>query len=116
MAKSARPPEATSSEVIIFTSSAGWRKPAQATPGPNRTRSVRAAMVMTTGSVYKPHPDPRQEALFFALLRECLETGQTTEEQVRREMAADHVRHDALEVLARAPGLDDILSELPQAA
>ena len=54
---------------------------------------------------YKPHPDPRQEAFFFGLLRECLEKGEISEDFVRDEMARDHVRHDAFEVLERAPRL-----------
>lgn len=65
---------------------------------------------------YKKHPDPRQESLFFALLRECVETGQVGEADIRREMAADHVRHDALEMLKQAPGVDDILAQTPAAA
>jgi len=59
---------------------------------------------------YKKHPDPRQEALFFALLRECVEAGEVGEADIRREMAADHVRHDALEMLQRAPAVDEILA------
>lgn len=50
---------------------------------------------------YKPHPDPRQEAFFFGLLRECVENGTVTEDFIRAEMAADHVRHDAFEVMER---------------
>lgn len=54
---------------------------------------------------YKAHPDPRQEAFFFGLLRECLEAGEVDEAFLREEMARDHVRHDALELLDRAPRL-----------
>ncbi len=54
---------------------------------------------------YARHPDPNQENLFFALVRECLEEGIVTEEQLRREMAQNHLRHDALEVLERVPPL-----------
>jgi len=54
---------------------------------------------------YKPHPDPNQEAFFFGLLRECLETGEISEDFVRNEMAQNHVRHDAFEVLDRVPRL-----------
>jgi hypothetical protein len=54
---------------------------------------------------YKPHPDPNQESFFFGLLRECLETGIVTEEMIRAEMRDNHVRHDALELLARTPPL-----------
>ena len=50
---------------------------------------------------YKPHPDPRQEAFFFGLLRECLENGTVSEDFLRQEMAANHVRHDAFEVMER---------------
>lgn len=59
---------------------------------------------------YKRHPDPRQEALFFALLRECLDGGQVSEAEIRHEMAADHVRHDALRLVASAPAVDDVLA------
>ena len=51
---------------------------------------------------YLPHPDPNQERLFFTLLAECLENGTVTEALVRREMSANHVRHDALELCSRA--------------
>lgn len=48
---------------------------------------------------YQPHPDPRQEAFFFGLLRECLDNGDITESELRHEMAQRHVRSDAFEVL-----------------
>lgn len=51
---------------------------------------------------YLPHPDPNQERLFFGLLAECLAQGIVTEDLVRREMSANHVRHDALELCSRA--------------
>lgn len=54
---------------------------------------------------YRPHPDPRQEAFFFGLLRECLETGEISEGFLRDEMARKHLRHDAFEVLERVPRL-----------
>ncbi len=50
---------------------------------------------------YKTHPDPNVERYFFGLVRECLENGLVTEEDLRREMAQNHVRHDAFEVLER---------------
>ncbi len=55
---------------------------------------------------YKPHPDPRQEAFFFGLLRECVEQGVITEALLREEMRKNHVRHDALEMLERVPARD----------
>ncbi len=54
---------------------------------------------------YQQHPDPRQEQFFFALLKECVENGVLTEADLREEMRRNHVRHDALEVLARTPPL-----------
>ena len=50
---------------------------------------------------YKKHPDPRQEAFFFGLVRECLEKGVISEDLLREEMAKNHLRHDALEVVER---------------
>ena len=48
---------------------------------------------------YRRHPDPNQERLFFDLLRECLEQGLVTEASLREEMARNHLRHDALELI-----------------
>ena len=48
---------------------------------------------------YKQHPDQNQERLFFGLLRECMDKGIVTEQMLRDEMARNHVRHDAIEVL-----------------
>ncbi len=60
---------------------------------------------------YKKHPDPRQEALFFSLLKECLDKGLISESEIKHEMASNHVRHDALEVMARVPDVDSILNQ-----
>src|SRR5262249_39233795 len=38
-------------------------------------------------STYQPHPDRRQERLFFGLLAECLREGTVTETMLREEMA-----------------------------
>ena len=69
---------------------------------------------------YKQHPDRNQENFFFGLLKECLAEATITEEFLRNEMAQNHVRHDAMEVLARTPDLPPAprhpLSELSQAA
>jgi len=54
---------------------------------------------------YQPHPDRRQEELFFGLLRECVAAELITEERLRHEIAAGHVRPDAFEVLDRVPSL-----------
>jgi hypothetical protein len=54
---------------------------------------------------YKPHPDPRQEAFFFGLLRECLAQGIVTEALLQEEMRKNHVRHDALTLVRQIPPL-----------
>jgi len=54
---------------------------------------------------YKRHPDPNQERFFFGLLRECLEKGVVSEALLRQEMARNHIRHDALDVIERTPPL-----------
>jgi hypothetical protein len=67
---------------------------------------------------YRSHPDPNQERFFFGLLKECVDKGIVTEQMLRSEMASNHVRHDAFEVLERTrplhpgPGLP---MELPAA-
>jgi hypothetical protein len=48
---------------------------------------------------------PNQERFFFGLLRECLEKGVVSEQMLREEMARNHVRHDALELVERTPPL-----------
>ena len=55
---------------------------------------------------YKQHPDIRQEQFFFSLLQECFDSGQISEAELKREMAANHVRHDALQMMKSAPPLD----------
>lgn len=64
---------------------------------------------------YKQHPDPRQENLFFAYLRECLDAGEISESDIRGEMKANHVRHDALERLRAAPEVGKVLGEVAAA-
>jgi hypothetical protein len=54
--------------------------------------------------------------LFFAMLKECVETGQISTADIEREMAQDHVRHDALEVLERSPSVDEVLGLVGAAA
>jgi hypothetical protein len=54
---------------------------------------------------YKSHPDPRQEAFFFGLLRECLEQGIVTEAFLQDEMRKNHLRHDALRIVRQVPPL-----------
>ncbi len=62
---------------------------------------------------YRSHPDKNQEDLFFGLLKECLELGSVTRQMVEREMASNHVRHDAVELARRVRPLVETLSALP---
>jgi len=54
---------------------------------------------------YRQHPDPNQERFFFGLLRECVDQGLLTEATLKDEMARNHIRHDALEILDRVTPL-----------
>jgi len=64
---------------------------------------------------YKQHPDASQEQFFFGLLKECLDTGEITKEQIKEEMAQNHVRHDAYTVMDKAPAVDQVLSAVRNA-
>jgi hypothetical protein len=48
---------------------------------------------------YRPHPDPRQERLFFTLLRECVDAGSITRGEIRVAMRRNHLRRDAFNLL-----------------
>lgn len=65
---------------------------------------------------YKRHSDPRQEELFFAYVRECLDNGMLTEKMLRDEMAANHVRHDAFELVKTVPSVDQVLAAVKDVA
>ncbi|MGB0506487.1 MAG: hypothetical protein ACPGGK_09860 [Pikeienuella sp.] len=60
---------------------------------------------------YKQHPDLRQEQFFFSLLQECFDSGQVSEADLKREMAANHVRHDAMKMMKSAPALDTVIAQ-----
>ena len=70
----------------------------------NRVRRAIAGEYGLLGR-YKTHPDPNQERLFFALLKECVDLGIVTRDMIREHMRLNHVRHDAFEVLGRTPSL-----------
>ena len=57
--------------------------------------------------------DERQTQLFFGYLKECLANGLVSEALVKEHMAANHVRHDAFEVIGRTPPVEQVL---PKAA
>lgn len=52
---------------------------------------------------YRPHPDPRQERSFFALLKECLDEGSITRGFLRRAMRKNYLRKDAFLLLDGLP-------------
>lgn len=49
--------------------------------------------------LYKPHPDPNQERLFFTLLNEAVGKGILTREFLHNEIRQQHLRPDALQLL-----------------
>lgn len=54
---------------------------------------------------YVPHPDPRQETLFFTLLRECVDTGVLSRDLLRSEVERGHIRPDVLARLQSSAAL-----------
>ncbi len=55
-------------------------------------------------SRYERHPDPNQEALVYSLLADLVDRGDVSKQELVAEMAADHVRHDSLELVERYRG------------
>lgn len=53
---------------------------------------------------YEAHPDPRQEAFVYSLLADLMDTSAVTREELKDEMAANHVRHDSLQLVERYRG------------
>ena len=53
---------------------------------------------------YQQHPDRRQEALVYSLLAEMVDSGEVTRHELVEEMAANHIRHDSLELVERYRG------------
>jgi hypothetical protein len=63
-------------------------------------RAVRLRHQRTlTPLLYRPHPDPAQEDLFFGLLNEALESGEISERLVRRAIRRRHLRSDTFALL-----------------
>ena len=54
---------------------------------------------------YQRHPDPRQEAFVYSLLAEMVDRGEVTANELEAEMAANHIRHDSLELIERYRGM-----------
>jgi hypothetical protein len=55
---------------------------------------------------YQQHPDRRQEAFVYALLAEMVDQGMITKDELVAEMAANHIRHDSLDLIERYRGWD----------
>ena len=53
---------------------------------------------------YEQHPDRNQEALVYSLLADLVDRGDVTKQELVAEMAANHVRHDSLELVDRYRG------------
>jgi hypothetical protein len=53
---------------------------------------------------YERHPDRNQEALVYSLLADLVDRGDVTKQELVAEMAANHVRHDSLELVDRYRG------------
>jgi hypothetical protein len=66
---------------------------------------------------YTRHPDKRQEAYFYALLADALDTGAVAREQVEREVRLGHVRPDSEALIDQYRGqLWPAQQEAPRAA
>jgi len=61
-------------------------------------------IVRTVAPNYTRHPDRKQEAYFYALLAEALDTGSVSREQVEKEVRLGHVRPDSVELTDRYRG------------
>jgi hypothetical protein len=53
---------------------------------------------------YAKHPDRNVEAYIYSLLAEMIDCGEVTVEELSSEMAANHMRHDSLELVERYRG------------
>ena len=64
---------------------------------------------------YEPHPDQRQERLFFTMLKECLDEGAVTPAFLREAIRKRYLRRDAFALLAGV-GRDTGWSGTPEEA
>lgn len=53
---------------------------------------------------YENHPDRNQEGFIYALLAEMIDQGIVMKDELVREMASNHIRHDSLELIDRYRG------------
>jgi hypothetical protein len=66
--------------------------------------------------LYRAHPDPRQEQLFFALLKECLDAGTITTRFLRTAIRRRHLRKDAFALLERSTSASTRIAALVRSA
>jgi hypothetical protein len=90
--------------------------------GPIPAALVRPVLrLWTARNRYQPHPDPNQEAFFFALLAECLDAGEVTRDELADAVKRRHIRPDALALADRhrgrlGPAASDRAAVAPAAA
>ena len=53
---------------------------------------------------YGQHPDRNQEALIYSLLAEMVDTGEVSKNELVEEMAANHIRHDSMDLIDKYRG------------
>jgi hypothetical protein len=66
--------------------------------------SLAMPIVRLVAPNYTRHPDRNQEAYFYGLLAEALDTGSIAREQVEKEVRLGHVRSDSLPLIDRYRG------------
>jgi hypothetical protein len=64
------------------------------------------ALLRPRPQYYKAHPDPRQEALVYSLLADMVDRGDISRSEIVAEMAADHIRHDSLDLIDKYRGMN----------
>jgi hypothetical protein len=69
-----------------------------------RLAHVRQAFRRVFPRRHLPHPDPNQQAYFYALLAEAMDAGSISADDVTREIVAGHVRADSLALADRYRG------------
>jgi hypothetical protein len=57
---------------------------------------------------YDHHPDKNQEALVYSLLADLVDKGTVTKSELVAEMAANHVRHDSMDLVDQYRGWNGI--------
>ncbi len=77
--------------------------------------SLRDKLRALTGKhkhIHQPHPDQKQQDLFFGFLRECLEKNLVSQELLQAEIEREYLRPDALQIVEKTPSLDQTLASL----